>query len=157
AAVEPRYRPAIFSGFGGSFIENVLYKLKPLDTRAFAMLLLGEDDLYDGNPVLQLLQWGAEPADPPPYARLLHGRNVLMLQGIVDHYIPPMIANASSLSLALDLAGPDLDGNIPDIPDQLSLVPLLGFSAARAGGSPVPRASVRVAALHPAHGVAERT
>ena len=31
-----------------------------------------------------------------------------MLQGIVDHYIQPPIANAASLSLHLDLAGPAL-------------------------------------------------
>lgn len=153
AAIEPRYGTAIFSGFGGSFIENVLYKLKPVDTRAFAMLVLGENDLYDGNPMLQLLQWGAEPADPPPYARLLRGRNVLMLQGIVDHYIPPMIANSSSLSLALDLAGPALDGNIPDIPDQLSLVPLLLYSGGRAVAYPVSGATIGVVAQHPGDGI----
>jgi hypothetical protein len=153
AAVEPRYGTAIFSGFGGSFIENVLYKQKPVDTRTFALLILGESDLYDGNPVLQLLQWGAEPADPPPYARLLRGRTILMLQGIVDHYIPPMIANSSSLSLALDLAGTPLDGNIPDIPDQLSLAPLLAYSGGRTVGYPVTAATVGVVAQHPADGI----
>jgi hypothetical protein len=103
--------------------------------------------------MLQILQWAAEPADPPPYARLLHGRNVLMLQGIVDHYIPPMIANSASLSLALDLAGAALDGTIPDIPDQLSLVPLLPFSGGRAVAYPVVGATVGVVAQHPADGI----
>ena len=38
-------------------------------------------------------------------------RNVLMEQGIVDHYIMPPIANATSLSLGLDLLGTPLDDN----------------------------------------------
>jgi hypothetical protein len=36
---------------------------------------------------------------------------VLMEQGIVDHYIMPPIANATSLSLGLDLAGAPLDAS----------------------------------------------
>ncbi|HEX8789613.1 MAG TPA: hypothetical protein VF765_01590, partial [Polyangiaceae bacterium] len=36
-------------------------------------------------------------------------RDVLMEQGIVDHYIMPPIANAMSLSLGLDLTGTPLD------------------------------------------------
>ena len=32
-----------------------------------------------------------------------------MLQGVADTYIPPPVANATSLSLGLDLAGPSRD------------------------------------------------
>ena len=42
-------------------------------------------------------------------------RSILMMQGIVDHYIMPTIADASSLSLGLDLAGPEVDVGVPEI------------------------------------------
>ena len=40
-------------------------------------------------------------------------RHVLVLQGIVDTYILPPIANALTLALGLELAGPALDGQHP--------------------------------------------
>jgi hypothetical protein len=38
-----------------------------------------------------------------------------MLQGIVDHYILPSIANATTLSAGLDLAGGSLDARTPEL------------------------------------------
>jgi hypothetical protein len=118
-AFETRYGAAILSGAGASWIENIVYKEKPLPVRALAELLLGypEGTLRAHDPVLSLVQWAAEPADPqvyahrivrePPAGALPH--HVLMFQGIVDHYILPRIANALTLSLGLDLAGEALD------------------------------------------------
>ena len=51
----------------------------------------------------------ASPSSPRRRARA----HVLMMQGIVDHYIMPPIADATSLSLGLDLAGPELDDHRP--------------------------------------------
>ncbi len=48
-------------------------------------------------------------------------RHVLMMQGVVDHYIMPPIANAASLSFGLDLAGAALDAAKPEL---VSLTPL---------------------------------
>jgi hypothetical protein len=66
--------------------------------------------------MLNLFQWAAESADAPVYdSRTIHHpvgappRSVLKLQGIIDHYILPNICNATTLSLGLDLAGPELD------------------------------------------------
>jgi hypothetical protein len=117
-AFEPRYRAAILSGAGGSWIENVVYKESPLEVRPLAELLIGYSGrmLDEFDPALSLLQWGGEPSDPPAYAhRILREpaasapRHVLMLQGIVDTYILPPMANATSLSFGLDHAGADLD------------------------------------------------
>ena len=47
-----------------------------------------------------------------------------MVQGIVDHYILPRIANASSAALALDLAGPALDDS-PEYVDQQQALDIL--------------------------------
>ncbi|MBI2061235.1 MAG: hypothetical protein HYT87_15965 [Nitrospirae bacterium] len=133
-AMEPRYRAAILSGAGGSWIENILYKRKPVEVRPIAEALLGYKSagraLAAGDPVLTLVQWGAESADPQVYARRIvtepapgeRPRHVLMLQGIVDHYILPRIANALSLPLGLDLAGEERDG--PGPPDLIGQTPL---------------------------------
>ena len=49
-----------------------------------------------------------------------------MIQGIVDDYILPRIANATSLSFGLDLAGPELDTEAdPRLVDELPVGPLL--------------------------------
>ena len=126
----PEYRALILSGAGGSWIENVMYKRKPLEVRPLAELILGYADgaLTADDPVLTLVQWAAEPADPQVYAAALKDRHILMVQGIVDNYILPRIANGLSLALGLDLAGDELDqevaGQVP-----LSLVqPLAGLT-----------------------------
>src|SRR5262249_44811614 len=74
------------------------------------------------------IQWGAEPADPQVYGdRILKNgeapRHVLMMQGIVDHYILPSIANSTSLAMGLDLAGTPLDETDAEL-QSLGMVPL---------------------------------
>jgi hypothetical protein len=79
--------------------------------------------LKEDDPVLTLFQWAEEPSDAIAYTRAIireppagmAPRNVLMEQGIVDHYIMPPIANAMSLSLGLDLTGTPLDGTSPEL------------------------------------------
>ncbi|MBL8957438.1 MAG: hypothetical protein JNK82_42085, partial [Myxococcaceae bacterium] len=111
-AFQPRFEAAVLSGSGGSFIANLMHKQKPFPVRPMAELLLGYSvrlyTLTEGDPALSLVQWALEPADPPVYGALAKG-HVLMLQGVVDHYILPPMANASSLALGLDLAGDELD------------------------------------------------
>ena len=123
-ATEPRYRAAILSGAGASWIENVLHKERPLPVRGIAELTLGYTDegrpITAHDPALSLIQWAGEAADPPLYARqIIHEaeapRHVLMFQGIVDRYIMPPIANALSLSLGLDLAGPALEPSLGEL------------------------------------------
>jgi hypothetical protein len=142
-AVEPRFRLAILSGAGGSFAENIVWKEKPIRVRPIAELLLDYTgtgrslDIFD--PSLALLQWAGEAADPPVYARGLideagagEARHVLMIQGIVDRYILPPIAAATSLSLGLDLAGPARDEGVAEIahfPPLRALLPLNGRRA----------------------------
>jgi hypothetical protein len=61
-----------------------------------------------------------------------------MIQGIVDHYILPRIAEATSLSHDLDLAGPELDTEAsPDLAGQLALGPLLPLDGRSALQLPV--------------------
>ena len=119
-AVEPRLRGLVLSGAGSGFIDNIIHKKKPFETKGFAELLLKYTSegrsLTELDPVLSVLQWAAEPADVQVYGRSILSEpapgavhHVLMVQGIVDNYILPPIANATSLSFGLDLAGPGLD------------------------------------------------
>ncbi|MFO0606751.1 MAG: hypothetical protein U0324_26495 [Polyangiales bacterium] len=136
-AFEPRYRALLLSGAGASWIENVVHKQRPLTVRPFAEALLRYNAtgarLATDDPSLTMLQWALESADVAPFARrAAEGRNVLMMQGIVDHYILPPIANAASLSLGLDLAGPSLDAMEPRVMAYTSLarlLPLRGLAA----------------------------
>jgi hypothetical protein len=126
-AAEPRYGLAILSGAGGSWIENIVYKQKPLAVRPIMELILGytnvERTLTAYDPAASLFQWAAEAADPQVYdERIIRApvagmpaRHVLMLQGMVDHYIMPPIANTTSMSLGLDLGGDALDEKTPEV------------------------------------------
>jgi hypothetical protein len=137
-AFEPRLGAAILSGAGSSYIDNVIYKKKPIETKGFAELLLkyaGNRELTELDPVMSLLQWAAEPADTQAYARLILREpadgavhHVMMVEGVVDHYIMPPIANATVLSMGLDLAGPELDQDPKELVsfDALSTVIDLG-------------------------------
>jgi hypothetical protein len=122
-AFAPRFGAAVLSGAGGSYIANVMDKIKPLHVRPYAEILLDynmdQRSLEAHDPALTLLQWAEEPSDPQVYARrIVHepapgesARHILMEQGIVDHYILPSIANSLSLSLGLDAAGPLYDAD----------------------------------------------
>jgi len=117
-AMTEDYRAAILSGAGASWIENVVHKQRPLPVRPLAEALLRYNTvgarLEVDDPLLTLFQWALEPADVAPYAqRAANNRHIFMIQGIVDHYILPPIANAASLSHGLDLAGPSLDALDP--------------------------------------------
>jgi hypothetical protein len=57
-----------------------------------------------------------------------NGVHVLMLQGIVDTYILPPMANATSVSLGLDLGGGSLDQAEPRLDAFRSLESVLPFS-----------------------------
>ena len=126
-AAEPRYRALLLSGAGGSWIENIVYKRKPLEVAPVIGLLTGMGlDVRTDDPLLSFAQWALEPADPQVYDALVAPRHVLMMQGIVDNYILPRIANTTALSLGLDLGGPPLDDTgDPRLDGQTPITPLL--------------------------------
>lgn len=142
AAVEPRYRALVLSGAGGSWIQNVIHKEKPVVVRPLAELLLRTPRgyvLHEHDPALMLLQWAGEGADPPVFGPALRalGTHVLMMQGIVDHYLLPPIANAASLGFGLDLGGPALDEADARLVAYEPLAPLLPLVGAEARALPL--------------------
>jgi hypothetical protein len=130
-AFEPRYKAAILSGSGGSWINNLLYKQKPMPVRHITEFMLGYTTRFfrvtAGDPGVSLMQWSAEAADPPLYGGRMN-THVLMFQGIVDNYILPPMANASSLSMQLDLAGEELDVASPELKQFAPFRDVVAFS-----------------------------
>ncbi len=112
AAVQPRYRALVLGGAGASWIRQSIYKESPVPTREPISFLFGYDlerQTFEHDPMLSLVQWAGEPADPAVYGRLLRERHVLVFEGVLDTYIPPPIASPVTLSLGLDLAGEAID------------------------------------------------
>jgi len=136
-ANSPQFKTAILSGAGAGWIANIVYKKSPLDVRPLAEQFIGYTrigrTLDDFDPALTLLQWAGEAADPQSYGHVAQTpqRNVLMIEGIVDTYILPPIANATALSLRLDLAGDALDASDERLADFTPLVELLPLAGTR--------------------------
>ncbi|HEX5058779.1 MAG TPA: hypothetical protein VFV99_05425 [Kofleriaceae bacterium] len=126
AAYEPLFGAQILSGAGASWIATLLNQQKPLALRPLVASLLREQTIDSADPILTIVQWALEPADPQVYAS--SARPVLQIEGVVDSFAPPRMANASSLALRLDLAGSSLDDAAdPRLVGQLPLVPLLAL------------------------------
>jgi hypothetical protein len=158
-AWEPGIGAAVLSGAGASYVTNVMDKQKPRPVKPALDLLLDfgaiDRDLEVHDPALMLIQWAVESSDPQVYDAPIvpSGQHVLMLQGIVDHYILPSIANATSLAMGLDEAGPayDADNAEEQMLGMVSLgarLPLVGRSAI---GLPVQgnRGATAVVVQHP--------
>jgi hypothetical protein len=138
-SAEPRLRGAILSGAGSSYIENIVHKKKPLETNGFAKLILEypkDKALTEFEPVLSLLQWAAEPSDTQVYARHIlreaekgNVHHILMVEGVVDRYILPPIANATALSVGLDLAGEELDAENAELSPFASMASVLDLAS----------------------------
>jgi hypothetical protein len=120
----------ILSGAGGSWIHNIVYKQSPIEVRPVAEAMLNHPGLTEFDPTLSLVQWAGESADPPVYGAQIQDQGIalLQLQGIVDTYILPPMANATSLSLGLDLVEPALDAEHPDLAQFTPLQDLLYLS-----------------------------
>ncbi len=140
AAFEPRFRAMLLSGAGASWTENVVHKLRPLAVRPLAEALVGYTGtgrmLRGDDPILNVLQWAGETSDAQVFNRYVidqppegQPRHVLMMQGIVDRYIMPPIANAGSLSLGLDLGGQALDGTTMELARFTPIASLLPLAA----------------------------
>lgn len=163
-AQDDTFKAAVLSGCGASWIENLVFKEKPVPLRPLIELLLGYSSshrmLVRGDPVATLVQWALEPADPLVYGRLITHTQLLMEQGIVDHYILPPIANASPLSLGLDLAGAELDTTNAEFqsrPELYTLSSVMKYSSLKTVAFPATANAgpglTRIVVQHPSDGV----
>ncbi len=114
-AVEPKIKSAVLSGAGGNMILSLLAKTAPVNIPDLMQLLLGEEDpLTATHPVLSLIQFFIEPADPLNYGRtFIHEpladmapKHIFVSQGWTDHYTPPLLTEALAVAIGLELVSP---------------------------------------------------
>jgi pimeloyl-ACP methyl ester carboxylesterase len=136
-ALEPRFRSIVMSGANVSYIENFPTKEQPFQLASTLEQMLSLKYCLDEFELLpSLFEWAEEQSDPAVYEPIVVGRrpvpDVLMIQGIGDHYVPSPVANASSLGLELDVAGPTYDGRDPHLcPNSKDDVPIMMCGGAR--------------------------
>jgi len=114
---EPLVRGTVLSGAGGGTLISLLDKDNPVDLSVAAQVLLAETELDRFNPVLNLLQWYLDPADPAVYARYYlytppEGRtpaHLLQTLGMGDTYTPPAAIGYLAKVMGLHVAAPVLD------------------------------------------------
>ena len=149
-AGEPRFGASILSGAGGSYIHNLVYKESPLEVKPLAEAMLNYGiyfrEIHEHDPMLSVVQWAAESSDPPVYGARI-ASDILVLQGIVDTYILPPMANALNLSLGNDLAGESLDAGHADLQEFQTLESLL--SLVGANKVDLPASGSRFVVQHP--------
>lgn len=118
AADDGLVKAAVFSGPAGGLAMAFLYKTKPTDIPAIARFLLDEHEGFDlFHPLLNLFQAYSEPADPMNYGRYLAletrkgaVRDVLLTEGLVDGYTPPVQAEAFALAVGVQPVAPVFSG-----------------------------------------------
>ena len=127
---EPAYRAGMLSGAGGSWIYNVVMKEEPIRMRDLVTFLLGFEEgevLDEFHPLMLLFQTACEASEAMNFARRWIDRpvaggaakQILLIEGLLDGYFPPRMANALAMAARLDLAGPVQD---PDTPVELGWV-----------------------------------
>jgi len=105
-AHEPKINTAVLSGAGGSAVLSFLDKSKPFDIGELVSLALNEE-ADEFHPVLNFMQQALEPADTNNYGMALWrqpkagltAKNILLTQGLIDHYTP--LRTSDSLATAI--------------------------------------------------------
>lgn len=153
AGVEPRFSALILSGAGASYIRQVVFKESPAPMRPLAEMLFDywpRRTLHEHDPLLGLLQWAGEQAEPMVYGRLIGDRPVLVFQGVLDTYIPPPISNPLAMSLDVRLRGRALDDALDFETAQADLALV---ERSRSGPSTQPSHNLRFLSQYPPDGI----
>lgn len=119
-ALDAELKAGIMSGAGGSWIYNVALAESPFDLSGIAHLLLDYDpddtvDIFD--PALTLFQHTLESVEVMSWGRAtIHhtlsgvpAKQLLHIEGVVDTYHFPRMANAYSMALGIDLVEPEAE------------------------------------------------
>lgn len=127
--MEEGIRAGLLSGTGGSWLYNLTIKFEPLDFKALVELLLAyqppdEADMFD--PVINLAQTFWEPVEPMNWAgrwarEAETPKDILIIEGVVDGYFPPPMANALALAARTQPVRPLAEETIEDALDQVAL------------------------------------
>jgi hypothetical protein len=112
------YKAAVLSGNGGSLLNALLTKAKPVNLRAALPIALSDPtvagSLGELHPVLSLLQQWIDPADPMNFARSVvrapipghPAKHVFQTYGTDDTYSPPVTLDVFSIAAQLTQVRP---------------------------------------------------
>ncbi len=140
-AYEPSIKGAVLSGAAGLLYIAVQYKTEPVNVTTLVQLAIPDHPLDNYNPVLAMVQMGADVADPVSYGPLLTTapvegmapKDIFQSEGFVDSYAPDLGIEAFATSMSLSLVGPVLQ-------------PIEGMGLRAA--TPMPRRSLDNMGLH---------
>lgn len=113
---EPLIHSAVLSGTGGGLLLSLLDKRSPVDLSAGVQLVMAETDpsfeLNQFHPVLSMVQWYVDGADPGSYARWWFREpkreappHLFMTFGLQDSYTPPRAMHHFARALGIHIAG----------------------------------------------------
>ena len=105
AGVETEIRAYVLNGVGAYLSITAVEVSTPVDYNAMFQLLLGVDERLDRfNPVISLIQLGAEVVDPINYARYWRGwethragSSLYLINGVHDDYTPVGTMNSITI------------------------------------------------------------
>lgn len=130
ASAEPDIQAAVLSGAGGSLVLSLLNKTSPQDIPSILPIVLGETNIDDRHPFLNLVQQWIDAADPLNYGRLIYaqsnedtmGRDVLQTYGVGDTFTPPPAMQALGGASQFGLLQPPIDeiGGMPGVTGPVS-------------------------------------
>ena len=132
-AFESEIKAAVLSAAGGGAIYSLLEKSAPTPVITLLEAALGESaDRF--HPMLSLIQWLLEPADPANYAPLMikeppKGKapvHLLLTEGLVDNYTPNLTTEALAVA-----------AGVPQVGTVLKKVESLKLAGLDAAASPV--------------------
>jgi len=114
---EPAYGAVVLSGTGGTLLLSLLHKTQPVNIPAVLPLALGEAQVNENHPVLNLLQMYLDRADPVNYGRRLFSdpiapivpRHALHIFGTADTYAPEETQRTYAQSAGFVIVGPVVD------------------------------------------------
>ncbi len=113
---EERVHSAVLSGTGGGLLLSLLDKRSPVDLSAGVQLVMAETDpdfeLNQFHPVLSMVQWYVDAADPGSYARWWFREpkrevppHLFMTFGLEDTYTPPRAMHHFARALGVHITG----------------------------------------------------
>jgi hypothetical protein len=111
------YKAAVLSGNGGSLLNALLTKSKPVRLRDALPLALSDRAVGEEHPVLSLLQQWIDPADPMNFARSVvrapipghPAKHVFQTYGMDDSYSPPVTLDVFSIAAQLTQVSPFIE------------------------------------------------
>jgi hypothetical protein len=142
-AVSDRAPAVVLSGAASYLTEDLLTRTSPTDAKAALQLLLGDDSVGTGNPVIALMQTYFDAIDPVNYAPLvlkrppagLASKHVYLPWGLGDTYTPDPVMRITAGAMGLPLAAPVLEPvpGIAQIPRPVAANLIGGDGVARTG------------------------